>query len=66
MLGLFQQVTLYEKKEEYSYVILGPLTYQPDPFDKVATITSGTLTLTESDIICESKGGSIGAEGLYL
>ena len=59
-----RQVILYEKKEEYKYVILGPLTYKPDPFDKVATITSGTLTLTDPDIICESKGGSVGAEGL--
>lgn len=48
---------------EWNFVLLGPLTLRPGSFDKVASISSGLLTLKQTNLICESKGGSVGAEG---
>ena len=49
-------------------VILGPLTLQPQPFDKLGRVSSGKLTLQINDMKCESKGkgGSVGAEGWLM
>lgn len=50
--------------QNFSFVILGPLKLQPLPFDKIGRISSdGQMTLRKSNLICESKGGSVGAEG---
>jgi hypothetical protein len=49
--------------QDFSFVILGPLKLQPRPFDKVGRISNGQMTLRMTDLICESKGGSVGAEG---
>ena len=52
-------------RKEWNIVLLGPLTLQPSPFDEVAEVeSSGQLTLKMTDLICESKGGSVGAEEL--
>ena len=45
-------------------IITGPVTYRPDPIEKVADLGSdGTLSMNEPDLKCETKGGSAGAEG---
>lgn len=38
-------------------VIFGPETFRAGSFEKVAAVSAGVLTLTQTDIICESKGG---------
>jgi hypothetical protein len=51
-------------RKDFNFVILGPLKLQPKPFDKVGMISSdGQMTLRKTNLICESKGGSAGAEG---
>lgn len=51
---------------EFSEVILGPITYVPEPFPHIAdTLPTGELEIASSNnLICESKGGSIGAEDI--
>ena len=62
-LGFFE-ITLFELREKFDLVILGPIKYTPDPFDPVAELdlSSGILYILESDVTCESKGGSMGQE----
>ena len=41
--------------------------YEPKPFERVGEMSSTrTLLLQKSDLICESKGGSVGEEGITL
>lgn len=40
------------------------MTYRPDPIEKPAELSDdGTLSMQEPDLICETKGGTAGAEG---
>lgn len=55
--------TLFELRKDFNFVLLGPLTLKPSPFPKLGRVSSGKLTLQMNDMICESKGGSVGAEG---
>ena len=63
------EFTVYEKRWDYNFVLLGPLVYAPDPIEKIGeTDTPGpmslkTVDLLHPDLICESKGGSVGEEG---
>lgn len=54
---------LLELRKDFNFVLLGPLTLRPKPFAELGKVSSGTLTLEMDDTICESKGGSVGAEG---
>ena len=57
------EFTIYEMREDFKEVILGPLKLTPSPFEKVGSVSSsGLLSLQKTDLLCESKGGSVGAE----
>ena len=56
------EFTVFEIRKEFNFVLLGPLTLRPKPFDHLATISSGNLALKTTGLICESKGGTVGAE----
>ena len=66
VLGIKIEKTIFELRKDFNFVILGPLTLRPKPFDKLGRVSSGKLTLQMNDMICESKGGSVGAEGWLM
>jgi hypothetical protein len=56
-------ITIFEIRKDFNIVILGPLKLTPSPFGKVGRVSSsGLLSLQMTDLLCESKGGSVGAE----
>ena len=58
------EFTVYEKTWNWEFVLLGPLVFTPSPFDFVAEKTdTQMLRLLKTNLICESKGGSVGEEG---
>lgn len=58
------EFTVFEYRHTWSFFLLGPVKYQPEPFEVVADLDSeGTLELNEPETVCESKGGSMGNEG---
>lgn len=59
--------SVYEQRWDFEFVLLGPFKYTPTPFDVVAEKDSeGVLSLLMTNLICESKGGSVGEEGGYI
>lgn len=58
------ELVLFEKVWEYKKNLLGPKTLRPRRFSRVGGVSSsGNLLLQEPGLVCESKGGSVGAEG---
>ena len=60
------ELVLYEKTWEYKKNLLGPYTWKPKRFSKMADVSSdGKLEIEEDNLTCKSRGGSVGEEGEY-
>ena len=52
---------------EWKYTLLDAQLYTPNPFERVGEMSpTRTLLLKKSGLICESKDGSVGKEGIIL
>ena len=57
------EFVLFEFRLEYSIVLLSLYYHPPYPSPVGDTDSSGNLSMEESDLACETKGGSVGNEG---
>lgn len=64
---VYVKVVGYKLEYGLDWQVGPPIKLTPKPFDKVGVMdtSTGSVTLQMSDLICESKDGTLGKEGEY-